>query len=164
MHALGTRDLKRSLIDAFGRALLGVERVDDKDPRPPVRLEQLKNPDFRFELDPHGPIDGVELIEVRMQAPPPIDSQIRFSKPRGSRRDTCLRRSIAQTLESCPAPLSSVEVISVKLRFLVRYGSEPRSRSVTCELAMPRRCSLGDGPVDRVIGDALSRWGLYAEG
>lgn len=155
LHAKGDAELRARLFDAFGRTVLSLDGLSLSDGLPRLDLSPLKDPEFRFRMEADDAFDRADVIDLKLAVPGRRTRQMRFTAHAGDGGD--VRHWAVETIGN--GPCESFEVVGARLRFHPRPSGR-RSRTLTCELAAPTRCSLRDDPVELNARRCLQRWGI----
>jgi len=162
LHARGTAAVKAALFDAFARTVLGLDGLSQAPGMRPFDLSRLLDPEYRFQIGPDDPFEGVGVVGLKVALPGAMTVHASFSAPPGAPGDADVRGVAATAIRSQQPASRGAHVVSAKLRFRPRCGGRGRRRPLTCELALPSRCTLRDEPAERDAMRCLQRWGIYA--
>jgi len=155
LYAEGSAELRQALAEMFVRCILRQDMVFDKAPAPVFALDRLKDPDFRFRIDPADGIKAMRLRSMRLGADGSDGGRITFTAPPRS-KDYRLHRFIDRGLNATNYPLADLKVEHVTIQAQMLQGN-PRPTSVTFNLSSSNSCNLKDTPEHNKIRECLTR-------
>lgn len=157
LHARGGEALRRQLFDAFARTIFDLGGLGRADGLPTLDLSPLKDPEFRFRMEADDAFARADVVDLKFSTPGTRSRHMRFTANGGDGGD--VRHWAVETLGGGRRPFGDFEVVGARLRFHPRPNGR-RSRTLTCELSAPTRCSLRDDPVEVNARRCLQRWGI----
>jgi len=155
LYAEGSAELRQALAEMFVRCVLRQDMALDKVPAPVFALDRLKDPDFRFKIDPADGIKAMRLRSMRLGANGSDGGRITFTAPPRS-KDYRLHRFIDRGLNATNYPLADLKVECVTIQAQMLRGN-PRPTSVTFNLTSSNSCNLKDTPEHNKIRECLKR-------
>ena len=127
----------------------------DATAAPVFDLERLKDPAFRFNIEPGDGIAAMQPRSMRFSEPDGDGRTVTFST-NGRRRDGDLHGWIARGLNQANLPLDKLKVASVTIQATLATGN-PRPKTVTFTMTGRNSCNLKDTPDHQKIRDVLRR-------
>lgn len=158
LYAEGNDELRKALAEMFVKSILRQEVALDAAPGPVFALDRLKDPGFRFKIDPADGITAMRTRAIRLAAEGPDGGRMTFATPPRS-RDGRLHAFIDRSLNTNKLPLSDLKVEHVTIHALLTQGN-PRPASVTFNLTSNNSCNLKDTPEHNKIRECLKRSGI----
>ncbi|MBE0657141.1 MAG: hypothetical protein IH602_05595 [Bryobacteraceae bacterium] len=155
LYAEGTRQLREDLAGILVRSIHGETAALDDDAHAVFDLDRLKDPEFRFKIDPSDGIKSMKLRSMRLGAPGIDGGRITFTAPPRS-REYRLHRFIDRGLNNTNYPLATLKVEHVTIHAQMLIGN-PRPMTVTFNLSSSNSCNLKDTPEHNGIRECLKR-------
>ncbi len=155
LYAEGSGDLRTELSQAFVRHILRQDLHLDPIGGPVFDLERLKEPEFRFRVEPSDKIVSIRMKSMRLAAVGLEGGRITYSTPARS-KDDGLRRFISRSLNATTLPLAALQVEHVTIQALLQNGRK-RPTSVVFSLSCGNACNLKDTPENNGILECLKR-------
>jgi hypothetical protein len=121
--------------------------ADALEPQAETLASALANADERIRV--------ADVVDLKFSTPGTRSRHMRFTANGGDGGD--VRHWAVETLGG--GRRGDFEVVGARLRFHPRPNGR-RSRTLTCELSAPTRCSLRDDPVEVNARRCLQRWGI----
>ncbi|MFZ5926314.1 MAG: hypothetical protein ACOYX1_02590 [Acidobacteriota bacterium] len=155
LYAEGSSQKRKELAQMFLKHILGVEAALDEAVAPAFDLERLKDPAFRFHIEPGDGIAAMRPRAMRFSEPQGDAHTVTFSA-NGRRRDGDLYAWIERGLNQVNLPLDKLKVASVTIQAVLASGN-PRPKTVIFTLTARNSCNLKDTPEHRKIREVLRR-------
>jgi hypothetical protein len=155
LYAEGTAELRQELAAIFVGCILRQDVVLDATPKPVFALDRLKDPDFRFKIDPADGIKSMRLRSMRLSANGSDGGRITFAAPPRS-KEYRLHKLIDRGLNTTNYPLPDLKVEQVAIQAQMLQGN-PRPANVTFNLTSSNSCNLKDTPEHNKIRECLKR-------
>jgi hypothetical protein len=160
LYADGGCDLRKELSQMFARHILRQEVSLDTITGPAFDLDLLKDPDFRFKIDPSDGISSLRVKSIRLSVCDREPGVITFGTAPRSKDDN-LYAFIKRGLNTRDLPLEDLLVEHVTIQAKFARGN-PRPASVTFSLAR-NSCNLKDTPEHDKIRGCLKRSEILCE-
>ncbi len=154
-YAEGSAEVRESLAGIFARAVLGVEEVPKRVPKPPYDLQPLLNPHFRFPTRAQDNILHVRLKSIRLQKwndDGRIVFEIGGRNPHKSAHDL-----IEEALNENRLPREKLHVTKVAFQVVFENGRK-RPKTVNFTITHPAGCSLRDSDEELILRRCLRDW------
>lgn len=155
LYAEGTRQLREDLAGILVRSIHGETVVLGDGAQVVFDLDRLKNPEFRFKIDPSDGIKSMNLRSMRLGAAGTDGGRITFTAPPRS-KEYRLHRFIDRGLNAANYPLATLKVEHVTIHAEMLKGN-PRPMTVTFNLTSNNSCNLKDTPDHNGIRECLKR-------
>jgi hypothetical protein len=155
LYAEGGCEKRKELAQMFAEHILGLKVGLDATAAPVFDLERLKDPAFRFSIEPGDGIAAMRPCAMRFSEPDEDGRTVTFST-NGRRRDGDLHGWIARGLNQANLPLDKLKVASVTIQATLATGN-PRPKTVTFTMTARNSCNLKDTPEHQKIRDVLRR-------
>jgi hypothetical protein len=122
---------------------------------PAFELERLKDPAFRFRIEPGDGIAAMRPRVMRFSEPLADGHTLTFSTS-GRPKDGDLHAWIERGLNQTHLPLEKLKVASVTIQAILATGN-PRPKTVSFTLTARNSCTLKDTPEHQKIREVLRR-------
>lgn len=155
MYAEGTKEFRRDLAQDFVTSILQKDLVLSLDESLAFDLEKLKNPNFRFDIDPRDGVRSMELRSMRLAAAGANGGRITFGTPPRVLNPQ-LHGFIKRGLNETHLPLDTLTVEQVTINARVANGNR-RPASVMFSISANNACNLKDTPEHNKIRTCLKR-------
>jgi len=153
LYAEGGSQKRKELAQMFAEHILGQELALDATASPTFALDRLKDPAFRFCIDPADGIAGMRLRSMRLAVP---EGDIVTFATNGRRKHSDLHGWIERGLNRRNLPLESLRVDSVTIQAVLADG-RPKPKAVTFSMTARNSCNLKDTAEHRKIQEVLRR-------
>lgn len=160
LYAEGGCELRKELAQRFARHVLRQEITVDAITGPVFELDRLKDPDFRFKIEPSDGLAALSLKSIRLAAHDREPGVITFARlPRS--KNGSLHGFVKRGLNTTEMPLEDlhVEYVTIQAKF-TRGSTGPAS--VTFSLSA-NSCNLKDTPEHNKIRECLKRSEVLCE-
>ncbi|MGC8732033.1 MAG: hypothetical protein ACP5RC_07215 [Halothiobacillaceae bacterium] len=155
LYAEGGSQKRKDLAQMFVQHILKVDSPLDDAVTPAFDLERLKDPAFRFRIEPGDGIAAMRPRSMRFSEPLSDSHSLTFST-NGRRKDGDLYAWIARGLNQINLPLEKLKVASVTIQAILATGN-PRPKSVSFTMTARNSCTLKDTPEHQKIREVLRR-------
>lgn len=153
LYAEGSSQKRKDLAQIFAEHILGQPLALDAATMPTFDLERLKDPGFRFCINPTDGIAGMRLRSMRFAVP---DGDTLTFTTNARRKHGDLHGWIERGLNQRNLPLENLAVDSVTIQ-AVLADSRPRPKTVTFSMTARNSCNLKDTPEYQKIRGVLRR-------
>ncbi len=161
LYADADPQMRKELGQMFARHVLRQDVSLEAAAEPAFDLERLKDPAFRFKIDPADGIKAMRLRSMRFRVPDGEGGRITFATAPRS-KDASLHGLINLGLNSSALSLEHlwVEHVTIQAVFL---KANPGPKSVTFNLTSHNTCNLKDTPEHDNIRECLKRSEIIRE-
>lgn len=158
----GDKKTLRDLQRIFGKVVLGVDLGDVPPSAVVYVLDPLLSRDFAFETKSDDRVTEVQVRSLRLDIVGGGYKRVTLDAKSHS-RDT-IYDLLDEVFPGEPIPKALLQVTSARIRlaFLPKTGTRPRSRTFT--VSYPDSTSLKHDPLDEKARKLLRRWGLDVSG
>jgi len=163
ISASGKKELVEMLMEVFGKTILGLDHLPDKDKEPAFDLSGLKQRGIAFTTDPVDGIESVTVRRLRLDLPGSTNRHIILEASASAQKPNAVYDLMDTALNKHNVPLDSVVVSQAKLRIAFKAEKGQRAKTLTFEVSLPDRCTLKDDPHDQVAKKYLRLWKLTRE-
>jgi len=153
LYTEGGHQKRTELGQMFARHILGQELTLDATVAPVFDLDRLKDPAFRFRIEPADGIADMRLRSMRLAVP---DGDTVTFATNGRRKHSDLHGWIERGLNRKNLPLESLSVDSVTIQAVLADG-RPSPKTVTFSMTARNSCNLKDTAEHRKIQEVLRR-------
>ena len=155
LYAEGGCEKRKELALLFAQHVLRQDLALDAAAAPAFNLGRLKDPAFRFRIEPADGVVEMRLRAMRFQEPDGAGDTLTFTT-NGRRKHSDLHGWIERGLNRKNLPLENLKVDSVTIQAVLADG-KPRPKMVTFSLTARNSSNLKDTPEGRKIQDVLRR-------
>lgn len=166
MIAKGGKKVQMPLRQAFCKAILGLDVVDEEPLRAVYQLDHLLDPEFTFTTVPNERISAVRLRRVRLVPKVPIPA-IEYLEPKFSEYADLeqIRAAIGRLFGAYDLQPGQVSLTQVSIQLQFMSDGVHKGKTMTFNVTTPNTCDLKSKPDDvRVVGEScIKRWEILRD-
>jgi hypothetical protein len=147
----------------FGRAILGVELLEERKDSVTYELNGLLDRNFAFVLEPGDGIESVEVRALRLEIMGTSRKRITLETV-GSGEPQAVYNLLDDILAGNRIPRDLLIITQAKFRLVFHADATGRKGTLTFTVGCPNSCTLRQGPRDDLGRECLKRWGIDVSG